>query len=68
MLCHPGIIASSRSRLRIGLISFAGEAQVAAPPTADHQLVRQAVDDLGIFDGFGYGGGTAIGDAIAARV
>jgi Ca-activated chloride channel homolog len=54
--------------MRIGLISFAGEAQVAAPPTTDHDLVRQAVNDLGVFDGFGYGGGTAIGDAIAAAV
>jgi Ca-activated chloride channel family protein len=55
-------------RMRVGLISFAGEAQVAAPPTTDHELVRQALDDLGVFDGFGYGGGTAIGDALAAAV
>jgi Ca-activated chloride channel homolog len=55
-------------RMRVGLISFAGEAQVAAPPTTDRELLRQAVDDLGVFDGFGYGGGTAIGDALAAAV
>ena len=28
--------------------SFAGEAQVAAPPTTDHELVRQALDELGL--------------------
>jgi Ca-activated chloride channel homolog len=56
------------SHMRVALISFAGEAQIAAPPTADHDLVRQAIDELGIFDGFGFGGGTAIGDALAAAV
>jgi Ca-activated chloride channel homolog len=54
--------------MRVALISFAGEAQIAAPPTDDHDLVRQAIDELGIFDGFGFGGGTAIGDALAAAV
>jgi Ca-activated chloride channel homolog len=52
-------------RLKVGLILFAGEAQVATPPTTDHALVAQAVDDAGYFRGFG---GTAIGDAIAAAV
>jgi Ca-activated chloride channel family protein len=52
-------------RLRVGLVVFSGEAQVAAPPTTDRDLVRQAVDDIGEFRGFG---GTAIGDAIAAAV
>jgi Ca-activated chloride channel family protein len=51
--------------IRVALIAFAGEAQVAAPPTFDHKLVRQAVDDLGLYSGFG---GTAIGDALAAAV
>jgi Ca-activated chloride channel family protein len=51
--------------LRVALIAFAGEAQVAAPPTADHSLVRQAVGDLDLYSGFG---GTAIGDALAAAV
>jgi Ca-activated chloride channel family protein len=51
--------------LRVALIAFAGEAQVAAPPTYDHNLVRQAVDDLGLYSGYG---GTAIGDALAAAV
>jgi Ca-activated chloride channel homolog len=52
-------------RLRIGLVIFAGEAQVAAPPTADHALVRQSIDEIGEFQGFG---GTAIGDALASAV
>jgi Ca-activated chloride channel homolog len=52
-------------RLRIGFIVFAGEAQVAAPPTNDHELVRQSIDELGQFQVFG---GTAIGDALAAAV
>ena len=38
---------------------------MAAPPTTDHELVRQALDTLDIFPGFG---GTAIGDALAAAV
>ncbi|MDX6467648.1 MAG: Ca-activated chloride channel [Gaiellaceae bacterium] len=53
------------SRVRVGLVLFAGEAQVATPPTRDHQLVGQAVDAAGEFRGFG---GTAIGDAIATAV
>lgn len=50
--------------LRVGLIVFAGEPQVAAPVTTDHALVRQSLDQLD-FSGFG---GTAIGDAIAEAV
>jgi Ca-activated chloride channel homolog len=53
------------SRVRVGLILFAGEAQVATPPTRDHQLVGEAVDAAGEFRGFG---GTAIGDALAVAV
>jgi Ca-activated chloride channel homolog len=52
-------------RLRVGLIAFAGEPQVAAAPTSDHDLVRSSLDDLGFFPGYG---GTAIGDALAAAV
>ena len=50
-------------RIRVGLIVFAGEAQVATPPTTDHDLVREAVDQLGQFP---EAPGTAIGDALAA--
>jgi Ca-activated chloride channel family protein len=52
-------------RVRVGLVLFAGEAQVATPPTTDHALVAQAVADAGAFHGFG---GTAIGDALAVAV
>ena len=52
-------------RLRIGLVVFAGEAQVGAPPTTDHALVRTSIDTIGSFSGFG---GTAIGDALALAV
>jgi Ca-activated chloride channel family protein len=51
--------------LRVGLVVFAGEAQVATPPTADHELVEQAVDEI---DSFLVYGGTAIGDALRAAV
>jgi Ca-activated chloride channel family protein len=52
-------------RLRVALIVFTGDVQVAAPPTTDHQLVRQSIDEIGTFMSFG---GTAIGDAIARAV
>jgi Ca-activated chloride channel family protein len=52
-------------KLKVGLVLFAGEAEVATPPTTDHALVRQAVDDADEFQGYS---GTAIGDAIALAV
>jgi Ca-activated chloride channel family protein len=52
-------------RLKVGLILFAGEAQVATPPTTDHGLVSEAIDEVDFFHGFG---GTAIGDALATAV
>ena len=52
-------------RLKVGLVLFAGEAQVATPPTTDHELVSTAIEDAGFFNGFG---GTAIGDAIVLSV
>jgi Ca-activated chloride channel family protein len=51
--------------LRVGLVVFAGEAQVATPPTRDHELVRTAVDEI---DSFLVFGGTAIGDALRVAV
>jgi Ca-activated chloride channel family protein len=51
--------------LRVGLVVFAGEAQVATPPTQDHKLVEQAVQDIDQFLVFG---GTAIGDALEEAV
>jgi Ca-activated chloride channel homolog len=58
-------VDTAPKRLRIGLVVFAGEAQVATPPTDDHALVKQAIDEIGEFQVFG---GTAIGDALAASV
>ncbi len=52
-------------RLQIGLIAFAGDPAVAAPPTTDHRLVREALDTLQWYPSFG---GTAIGDALAEAV
>jgi Ca-activated chloride channel homolog len=58
-------LAKVPAGLKIGLVLFAGEAEVATPPTTDHALVAEAVDAAGYFRGFG---GTAIGDAIATAV
>jgi Ca-activated chloride channel family protein len=52
-------------RLKLSLVLFAGDAQVATPPTRDHELLSQAIEDAGLYGGFG---GTAIGDAIALAV
>jgi len=52
-------------QVRIGLIAFSGDAQVAAPPTTDRGLLRQSLDGIGTFPAFG---GTAIGDALAVAV
>jgi Ca-activated chloride channel homolog len=52
-------------RLRVGLIAFASVPDVVAPPTADHELVREGLVDVSDYGGFG---GTAIGDALAAAV
>jgi len=52
-------------KLKVGLVLFSGEAEVATPPTTDHALVQEAVNDAGDFQGYG---GTAIGDAIALAV
>ncbi|HEU0248398.1 MAG TPA: VWA domain-containing protein [Gaiellaceae bacterium] len=51
--------------LRVGLVVFAGDAQVATPPTRDHELVETAVDEIDQFLVFG---GTAIGDALRTAV
>jgi len=53
------------SRLNVGLVVFAGEAQVGTPPTKDHELVRTAVEEI---DSFLIYGGTAIGDALQTAV
>jgi Ca-activated chloride channel family protein len=53
------------SRVRVGLIAFAGEPQVAAPPTTDREVLRASLDQIGYLRGFG---GTALGDALGAAV
>lgn len=59
-------LARVPKRLKVGLVLFAGVPQEAAPPTTDHALVAQAVEDATVFEG-AYGG-TAIGDALAYAV
>jgi Ca-activated chloride channel family protein len=49
-------------KYRIGIVSFASNARVALPPTADRSLVTEALRDLRP------GEGTAIGDAVALAV
>ena len=51
--------------LRVGLVVFAGEAQVATPPTKDHELVESSVEQI---DQYLIFGGTAIGDALQTAV
>jgi Ca-activated chloride channel family protein len=58
-------LARVPDRLRVGFVVFAGEAQVATPPTTDHDLVGQSVDQA---DEFLIYGGTAIGDALKTAV
>jgi Ca-activated chloride channel homolog len=50
-------------RVKVALIAFSSEAQIAAPPTTDRDLVRRSLDELDFFQAYG---GTAIGDAIAS--
>jgi Ca-activated chloride channel family protein len=52
-------------RLRVGLIAFAGDPQVATPPTTERGTIREALQTLEWFPRYG---GTAIGDALAAAV
>jgi Ca-activated chloride channel family protein len=52
-------------QVRVGLVAFSGDAEVAAPPTTDRGLLRQSLEGIGTFPAFG---GTAIGDALAVAV
>jgi Ca-activated chloride channel homolog len=58
-------LENAPGKLRVGLVVFAGEAQVATPPTRDHDLVRTAVAQIDTYLIFG---GTAIGDALQTAV
>jgi Ca-activated chloride channel family protein len=53
-------------KLRVALITFSGDAVVAAPPTREHDRVSTTIATIDVYSGFG--GGTAIGDAIARAV
>ena len=53
-------------RLRVGVVTFAGDANVAAAPTHDRALLHDAIDAIDPFQSGG--GGTAIGDALARSV
>ena len=52
-------------RLRVGLVTFAGDVSVAAFPTHDREQVRGAVAAITHWNA---GGGTAIGDALVRAV
>jgi Ca-activated chloride channel homolog len=52
-------------RLNVGLVVFAGDTQVATPPTKNRVILGEAVDTI---DSFSVFGGTAIGDALETAV
>jgi Ca-activated chloride channel homolog len=52
-------------RIRIAMIAFAGDAEVAAPPTTDRELLRTSLKSIGSLPIYA---GTAIGDALAVAV
>jgi Ca-activated chloride channel family protein len=56
-------LARVPDKYRVGLVTFSSEPFVAAPLTNDRNLVLQ-----GLAYGAGFGGGTAIGDALARAV
>jgi Ca-activated chloride channel homolog len=60
-------LARVPKQLRVGVIVFSGDVNVTAFPTTNHALVRQAIDTIGPYTNFGFGG-TAIGDALARAV
>jgi Ca-activated chloride channel family protein len=53
------------SKLRVGLVTFAGDVSVAAVPTHDRARLRRSVASITRWQA---GGGTAIGDALARAV
>jgi Ca-activated chloride channel family protein len=53
-------------RLRVGIVTFAGDANVTAFPTHDHARLHDSIDAIDPFQSGG--GGTAIGDALARSV
>lgn len=61
-----GSFIAQRTSDRIGLVAFASEAFIAAPPTLDHDFLRRVLDrlELGVIDGQQ----TAIGSGLSAAV
>jgi Ca-activated chloride channel family protein len=57
-------LAEVPHRLRVGIVLFAGDVQVAAVPTTDRDVLAASIDAIGISDV----PGTAIGDALARSV
>jgi Ca-activated chloride channel family protein len=55
-------LAEAPDSYRVGVVSFASDARVVAPPTRDRELVDLALDELRT------GEGTALGDAIKEAV
>jgi len=51
--------------VRVALIAFSSEPEVAAPTSTNREVVRASLDELSFLQGYG---GTAIGDALAAAV
>ena len=54
-----------RRKLRVGLVTFAGDVSVAATPTHDRARLHRSVASITRWQA---GGGTAIGDALARAV
>lgn len=52
-------------QIRVALVAFAGDAQVASPPTRDREFLLGSLDRVAQFPGFS---GTAIGDALDLAV
>ena len=55
-------LAEAPDTYRVGLVSFASQARVVAPPTHDRELVEQAIGQLRT------GEGTALGDAVETAI
>ena len=52
-------------KIRVGMVAFSGDAEVAAPPTTDRFMLQRSLENIRSFP---INGGTAIGDALASAV
>ena len=64
-LAAQSFLDRAPGKLRIGLVTFAGDVSVGAAPTHDRERVKQSVASITRWQA---GGGTAIGDALARAV